>query len=54
MTYDDAKIAAIARSLAEALQDWAYTRKDEDKKRLTAAQTELVQAVKGESDERPA
>jgi hypothetical protein len=47
---DDSKIAAIARSLAEALQDWAYTRKDEDKKRVTAAQTELVQAVKGESE----
>lgn len=50
---NDAKIAMIARSLAEALQDWAYTRKDEDKKRVTAAQTELVQAVKGESDVRP-
>jgi hypothetical protein len=47
---DDTKIAAIARSLAEALQDWAYTRKDEDKKRVTAVQTELVQAVKGESE----
>lgn len=47
---DDEKIAMIARGLAEALQDWAYTRKDEDKKRVTAAQTELVQAVKGESD----
>lgn len=48
MAYDDSKIAAVARSLAEALQDWAYTRKDEDKKRVTAAQTELVQAVKKE------
>jgi hypothetical protein len=48
MAYDDEKVAAIARSLAEALQDWAYTRKDEDKKRVTAAQTELVQAVKKE------
>lgn len=47
---DDAKIASIARSLADALQDWAYTRKDEDKKRVTAAQTELVQAVKKESE----
>ena len=47
---DDAKIAMLARSFADALQDWAYTRKDEDKKRVTAAQTELVQAVKGESD----
>ena len=48
---DDPKIARIARSLAEALQDWGYTRKDEDKQRVTAAQTELVKAVKGESDE---
>jgi hypothetical protein len=47
---NDVLIATIARSLAEALQDWAYTRKDEDKKRVTAAQTELVQAVKGESE----
>jgi hypothetical protein len=47
---DDALIAGIARNLAEALQDWAYTRKDEDKKRVTAAQTELVQAVKKETD----
>jgi hypothetical protein len=46
---DDANIARIARGLAEALQDWAYTRKDEDKKRVTAAQTELVQAVKQEN-----
>jgi hypothetical protein len=47
---DDSKIAAIARNLAEALQDYAYTRKDEDKKRVAATQTELVQAVKGESE----
>ena len=53
MAQNDTNIARIARSLAEALQDWAYTRKDEDKKRVTAAQTELVQAVKGESDVRP-
>ena len=45
----DSDIARIARSLAVALQDWAYTRKDEDKKRVTAAQTELVQAVKQEN-----
>jgi hypothetical protein len=48
--YDDSKIAAIARGLAEALQDFAYTRKDEDKKRVTAAQFELIQAVKKEND----
>jgi hypothetical protein len=51
MAYDDHKIANIARDLAEALQDWAYTRKDEDKKRVTAAQTELVQAVKQETEQ---
>ena len=49
MTQADTNIARIARSLAVALQDWAYTRKDEDKKRVTAAQTELVQAVKQEN-----
>jgi len=48
MAYDDAKIASIARGLAEALQDWAYTRKDEDKKRVLAAQVELINAVKEE------
>lgn len=52
---DDSNIARIGRELAIALQDWAYTRKDEDRKRVTAAQTELVQAVKKETDnERPA
>ena len=50
MPYNDARIAAIARGLAEALQDWAYTRKGEDKKRVTAAQTELVAAVRNEHD----
>lgn len=52
---NDSNMARIARNLAVALQDWAYTRKDEDKKRVTAAQTELVQAAKQEeSDERHA
>ena len=52
---DDANIARIARGLAEALQDWAYTRKDEDKKRVSTAHTELVTAVKKEtSDGQPA
>ena len=48
---DDTNIARIARNLANALQDWAYTRKDEDKKRVTAAQTELVAAVKQENND---
>ena len=34
MAYDDAKIASIARGLVEALLDFAYTRKDDDKKRV--------------------
>lgn len=46
---DDDKIANIARSLAEALCDVAYTRKDEDKKRVAALQTELCAAVKAET-----
>lgn len=44
----DQAIARIGRELAVALQDWGYTRKDEDKKRVAAAQFELVQAVKQE------
>jgi len=51
---NDTKIAMIARNLAEALQDYAYTRKDEDKKRVAALNFELITAVKKEtSDERP-
>ena len=48
---DDTHMARIARDLGNALMDWAYTRKDEDKKRVTAEQTELVQAVKEETDD---
>jgi hypothetical protein len=48
---DDFKIAAIARHLAEALQDVAYTRKDEDKKRVANLGHELVRAVKQETDD---
>jgi hypothetical protein len=51
MAYNDSKIAFIARNLAEALQDWAYTRKDDDKKRVLAAEVELIQAVKEEINE---
>lgn len=50
---NDAKIAAIARRLAEALSDVAYTRKEEDKKRVSALNTELCAAVKNESQEKP-
>ena len=51
MMQDDAKLAVIARNLAEALQDFGYTRKDEDKKRVAAAQFELVEAVKQENND---
>lgn len=47
---DDAKIAKIARDLSEALQDWAYTRKDDDKKRVAELQRELVAATKVEKE----
>lgn len=44
----EAKIINIARDLAGALGDWAYTRKDDDKKRVNRLQHELCQAVKEE------
>ena len=47
---NDSALATLARNLSEALQDYAYTRKDEDKKRVVALQVELVQAVKKEND----
>jgi hypothetical protein len=46
----DQIIAAIARNLAEALQDFAYTRKDEDKKRVASLNFELVKLVKEEQN----
>jgi hypothetical protein len=46
----DPELATIARQLSEALQDFAYTRKDEDKKRVVALQIELVAATKKEND----
>ena len=36
------QIVAKALELSEALKDSAYTRKDEDKKRVTQLQMELV------------
>jgi hypothetical protein len=47
---DDAKIAALGRKLAEALSDFAYSRKDEDKKRIAYLQTTLCAAVKAENE----
>lgn len=45
---NDTELARIARDLAEALQDFAYTRKDEDKKCVVALQVELVQTANKE------
>lgn len=50
----DKEVAAVGRNLAEALADYAYTRKDEDKKRIAALNTELCRVVKGEKPEEPA
>lgn len=47
-TMTDAELASIARNLANALMDFAYTRKDEDKKRVNALQSELCARVKEE------
>lgn len=46
---DDAKLAAIARELANALMDWAYTRKNDDKKRVNDLQQQLCNHVKKET-----
>lgn len=45
----NAIIAGIARLLADAIKDAAYTRKDEDKKAVTRLSLELVQAVDKEA-----
>ena len=44
-----------ARNLADALSDYAYTRKDDDKKRVLQLQHELCQERKKEltDDQRP-
>jgi hypothetical protein len=47
---NDQELAKIARELAEALKDVAYTRKDEDKKRVTMLHLKLLQAVKEEGE----
>jgi hypothetical protein len=46
------EIEAIARRLADALQDFAYTRKDEDKKRVIACEVELIQFIKNENNQK--
>ncbi len=37
----DAEVARVGRELAHALADYGYSRKDEDKKRVSALQAEL-------------
>jgi hypothetical protein len=49
MPQDDAKIAGIARQLAEALSAAGYTRKDEDKKRVAMLHVSLCAAVRAEA-----
>jgi hypothetical protein len=51
MSQDDARIAEIARRVAAALKDVAYSRKDADKKALAVVQTELCAAVDAEQQQ---
>lgn len=46
----DAALADIARRLAIALQDLAYTRKQEDKQRVAELNYELIKAFKEEKE----
>lgn len=50
---NDAAVASVARNLAHALMDYAYTRKEEDKKRVSALQSELCTCVKEEEKVTP-
>lgn len=43
MTDIDSALVDAAKRLCEALRDFAYTRKDEDKKRIGAIHQELLQ-----------
>jgi hypothetical protein len=47
----DAAMAAAGRALAVALMDFAYSRKDEDRKRVAAAESELCQGYRAEQQE---
>lgn len=42
---DDKELVSLARELATALRDFAYTRKDEDRKRVNDLQTQLCARV---------
>ena len=46
----DAKVAAKAREFCEALRDWGYTRKDDDRKYMLAVQQELLKLCPRNSD----
>ena len=48
---NDSLLAQLARDLAIALQDYGYTRKDEDKKRVHEIHARIVLAAKLEQDE---
>ena len=46
----DAQWAAQGRALAEALGDHAYTRKDEDRKRVLMLHTEICKMARDERE----
>lgn len=50
---DDATMAALARNLARALMDFAYTRKDEDRKRVNDLQSQLCIQLRREEGHPP-
>ena len=45
---DDAALAVLARQLAQALMDFAYSRKDEDRKRVNDLQARLCSIIRRE------
>jgi hypothetical protein len=47
----DASMAGIGRALAEALSDFAYTRKPEDQKRVAQLHAELCAENRAEIDQ---
>lgn len=46
---NDKHIAEIARRLVQSFLDFAYSRQEDDRKSMLAAQVELVRAVKEEA-----
>lgn len=49
---DETTLAALARQLGQALMDYAYTRKDEDRKRVNDLQATLCSYIRREESER--